>query len=77
MKKLFSLVLFLLSAIPISAQGIVMQQRCHAQACAFSSWNPNREGDLLVAVIRPILKAPIPCESSPRGDHHPNLTPLE
>lgn len=67
MKSLFTFVLFLSSAIPMSAQGIVMQQRCHAQACAFSSWNPNRSGDLLVAVIRPILKAPIACESSPQG----------
>ncbi|HEY2546255.1 MAG TPA: hypothetical protein VGI46_09335 [Candidatus Acidoferrum sp.] len=67
MKKLFAIVLFVLWAVPSNAQKMVMQQRCEAQACAFSSWKPNRAGDLLVAIIRPTLKAPIPCETSPAG----------
>ncbi len=64
MRKIFVFVLFLFCGLSLRAQNIVMDQHCHAQACLFSSWNPNKAGDLLVAVVRTELKAHLPCEST-------------
>ncbi len=66
MRKAFFFVLFLFCGLPLRAQEIVMDQHCHAQACLFSSWNPNKAGDLLVAVVRTTLKAHLPCEYTPQ-----------
>jgi hypothetical protein len=40
---------------------IQMHQQCHSQACIFSSWKPNQSGNLLVAVIRTVVKTPPLC----------------
>src|SRR5580765_773426 len=67
MKKL--LFLLLLVTLPLKAQtgaatGITMHQQCHAQACYYSSWKPNKAGDTLIAIAYPEQKAPLPCEST-------------
>jgi hypothetical protein len=68
MKRILGgLLLFVACAIPSRAQNIVMQQRCYSQACAFSSWQPNKAGDLLVAVTRALKNVTLPCESTPQG----------
>jgi hypothetical protein len=66
MKALITLALAL-AAIPAVAQVPVKQQRCYAQACTFSTWNPVVPGDTLVAIIRPAQKEKLPCQAEPQG----------
>jgi len=70
MKKFFFalVVLVALAAIPAKAQIPVQQQRCYAQACLLSTWQPVTEGDTLVAIIRPTqVTNTVPCEFTPQG----------
>lgn len=67
MKKLVGFVfLLLLGGLPCRAQRPIMQQHCYSQACLFSSWYPNGDGDLLVAVIEAGQIGQLPCESEPQ-----------
>jgi hypothetical protein len=64
MEKLFGFVLFLTCAVPAVGQIPIAHQRCHEQACAYSSTVPNRDGDTLIEVIRAIQVGALPCEST-------------
>jgi hypothetical protein len=67
MKRFLVVLALSLAAIPAMAQTPVKEQRCYAQACVLSTFAPVVAGDTLILIIRPTLKAELPCESDPKG----------
>jgi hypothetical protein len=67
MKRFLVVLALSLAAIPAVAQIPVKEQRCYAQACVLSTFAPVVAGDTLILIIRPTLKAELPCESDPKG----------
>lgn len=72
----------LVSAFPSKAQvNIVRADTCHAQACLLYVWNPVRDGDTIVVVVRQIMSKPPICSSIGCGwgnllmvtDNHENI----